>query len=144
MHVLHDADYLCQEFESSSSLPFLRRDSQQNRITKSPPSFPPQSPGDYDWTPYAILSASDPEAAWNVAEFYGALMVKQLPGKGFGVVATRDVMPGDLIYVGLPICTFESTEFRGRNMVDAMRKSRAWEWVQVRGGVGMDVVSGNW
>ena len=79
------------------------------------------------------LSARDPDAAWDVAEFYGAVSVAPLPGKGFGVVATRDLTPGELVHVGLPICLFDSAEFRGRKLVDTMRKARAWEWVQVCG-----------
>ena len=78
------------------------------------------------------LSAVDPETVWDVAEYYGAMTVAPLTGKGFGVVATRDVAPGELIHVGLPICAFNSAEFRGRKMVELMRRARAWEWVQVR------------
>ena len=69
---------------------------------------------------------------WDVAEFYGALRVAPLPGKGFGVLATRDLAPGDLLHVGLPVCAFDGADFRGRKLVEVMRKSRAWEWVQVR------------
>ena len=78
------------------------------------------------------LSATSPDVVWDVAEYCGAISTALLPGKGFGVVATRDLAAGELIHVGLPICAFDIKDFRGRKMIEVMRRARAWEWVQVR------------
>lgn len=60
--------------------------------------------GIYDWSKIFSNSLLNPDEPLDIAEFVGSQITQvSIPGKGRGLIATRDISPGELLLVSRPL-----------------------------------------
>jgi tetratricopeptide (TPR) repeat protein len=67
-----------------------------------------QQTGKYDWEALILTKTPQPPP---LADYLGPLQLVRIPGKGRGMVVTKDVMPGELLMVCNPLVAAETTLF---------------------------------
>lgn len=62
--------------------------------------------GIYKWRELFSTFALDPEATLDIADYTGSMITHAtVPGKGRGLIATRDIVPGELLLVSRPLAS---------------------------------------